>query len=277
MKANAHNSASCPAINDVSMYDIEAHVAEIYDRQEDYHHDVDLIRRLLGTKTACCILEPFCGTGRISIPLALDGHSVVGVDRARVMLDAAEAKAEKMGHRVRQRITLIKADVLNAEWPQGFDLVILGGNCLYELASAEEQERCIAKASHSAKNGAYIYLDNEHMEGPLEKSWQRLDVDEMAFPTGICADGTRIRTRRERIWCNVDERLVQYRRKTTVTLPNGDARTREYLMRCHPPSTGEVTAWLDRYGFVVEKMYGDRSGGLYEESSQRAIFWARKS
>ena len=51
------------------MYDVDAHVAEIYDQLETKTADVDLIRRLVGPGNRLRILEPFCGTGRVLIPL----------------------------------------------------------------------------------------------------------------------------------------------------------------------------------------------------------------
>ena len=57
--------------NKTNMYDIEPHIAEIYDQVEIYHDDVELIRKLIGGRGPLRILEPFCGTGRILIPLAV--------------------------------------------------------------------------------------------------------------------------------------------------------------------------------------------------------------
>lgn len=74
------------------MVDIEAHVAEVYDQVETYSDDVELIRRLLGNHRQLRILEPLCGTGRVLIPLALDGHELVGLDQAEGMLPRARAK-----------------------------------------------------------------------------------------------------------------------------------------------------------------------------------------
>ena len=127
--------------NKTNMYDIEPHIAEIYDQQENYTNDVELIRNLIGTRESLLILEPFCGTGRILIPLVTDGHHAVGLDQAKVMLDFARQKISQLPNVVQDRITLTKANVVNEVWPIGFDLVILGGNCLYELATAEEQKK----------------------------------------------------------------------------------------------------------------------------------------
>jgi ribosomal protein S18 acetylase RimI-like enzyme len=37
----------------------------------------------------------------------------------------------------------------------------------------------------------------------------------------------------------------------------------------------EVQSWLEKYGFEVERIFGDRSGNPYTSTSRRAIFWAR--
>ncbi|TIP91247.1 MAG: class I SAM-dependent methyltransferase [Mesorhizobium sp.] len=51
--------------------------------------------RRLACSTGGPILELACGTGRLTIPLALDGHEVVGLDASYPMIRAARAKADK--------------------------------------------------------------------------------------------------------------------------------------------------------------------------------------
>jgi SAM-dependent methyltransferase len=263
------------------MYDVEPRVAEIYDQVETYTDDVELIRRLIGGRGPWRILEPFCGTGHILIPLAADaahrsdGHELVGLDGAQGMLARARAKVADLPNAIRRRIILSEADVTIAEWPRGFDLVILGGNCFYELATPQEQEGCIASAAAALKPGGYVYVDNNHMEGDLGESWREPGVSQ-GFLTGTCADGTRVESISETIWYDAPRRLVKFRRRTRVTLPDGQVVEREYVKQEHPPSTGEVRGWLEAHGFEIEHLYGDRAGNPYAESSKRAIFWARK-
>jgi SAM-dependent methyltransferase len=257
------------------MYDVEPHVAEIYDQVETYTDDVDLLRRLIGGRGPLRILEPFCGTGRILIPLALDGHEIVGLDQARGMLDRAQGKIDRLGESVQKRIILVQADVLAVDWPRGFDVVILGANCFYELTTPEDQERCILTASTSLKSGGYVYVDNNHMEGELDRSWQKSGV-EPGFPSGTCADGTRVESTTETIWYDVSRRLVRFRRSTKVTLPDGRIVEKTYLRQVHPVSRVEVQTWLEAHGFSVEQLYGDRAGSSYTDSAKRAILWAEK-
>ncbi len=127
--------------NKTNIYDVEPHIAEVYDQIETSTDDVELIRNLIGNRGPLRILELFCGTGRILIPLADDSHRLVGLDQSKGLLDRAHEKIKQLSDEAQRRITLTEADVTTDEWPKDFDLVILGGNCLYELATPEEQER----------------------------------------------------------------------------------------------------------------------------------------
>ncbi|MBN2240015.1 MAG: class I SAM-dependent methyltransferase [Dehalococcoidales bacterium] len=258
--------------NKTNMYDVDAHIAEIYDAQQNNTDDIILLKKLIGERRSLNILEPFCGTGRIFFPLAEDGHTITGLDQAKGLLDAA---ARKVPEGFGDRITLQHADVLEGGWPRGFDLVILGGNCFYELATPEEQESCIRYAAESLKSGGYVYVDNDHMEGELASSWTTPGITE-AFPTGKCADGTDIKSFWEVVWYDMQNRLARFRRKTEVTYPDGTTTSTEYIQQKHPVSMPEVRGWLEGNGFVVENIFGDREGNQYSESSPRAIFWAVK-
>jgi SAM-dependent methyltransferase len=259
----------------MNMYDVEPHVAEIYDQSETYTDDVKLIRKLINGRGPLRILEPFCGAGRILIPLALDSHEIVGLDQAKGMLARARTKIGQLPKDVQRRITLAEADVTREAWPQGFDLVILGGNCFYELATSEEQKGCIVSAAVSLDPCGCVYVDNDHMEGDLDESWCEPGVSQ-GFPTGVCADGSRVESTSETVWYDGPRRLVRFRRRTQVTLPDGSVVEKEYVQQKHPVSTVEVQTWLEAHGFVVEQLYGDRAGNPYTEASKRAIFWARK-
>ena len=120
-----------------------------------------------------------------------------------------------------------------------------------------------------------MYLDNNHMEGGLDEGWRQPGITK-GFPTGVCADGTCLQGAGETIWWDAPRRLVRFRRSVTVTLSDGTTTSKEWIQQKHPPSTPEMRTWLEEYGFIIERMYGDRAGNPYVSSSPRAIFWARK-
>lgn len=261
--------------SDFKAYDVDDYIPEIYDQTETQREDVSLLRKLIGKSVRLKILEPFCGNGRILIPLAEDGHDLVGIDKSQPMLTSAKQKIQKLPQTVQERITLLQADVTIEPWPIGFDLIILGANCFYELASAKMQEHCIGAARHSLKNGGHLYLDNNHMEGALDPSWCEDGVHENRFPTGTCSDGTQVKGTTEVVWFDIPQRLVHIRRTVEIKTLDGKIRQKVWIQQKHPPSTAEMSAWLEKHGFTIEKLWGDRKQSPYTDGSGRAIFWAR--
>jgi SAM-dependent methyltransferase len=257
-------------------YEADPHVAEIYDRHETQVDDIELIRTLIAGRGPWRVLEPFCGTGRIFIPLALDGHEIVGLDRSEVMLDRARAKIAALPPESQRRIALSQCDVLATQWPAEFDLVLLGGNCFYEFSSPEEQEDCIERAEASLRPGGFVYVDNDHMEGELDPSWRVPGERKTRFPEGVCADGARVEGTTETVGFDAPKRLWRARRTITVSFPDGRVTRLEYVHQKHPVSFDEVRGWLEAHGFAVERTFGDRAGNPYTPASDCAIFWARK-
>ena len=177
---------------------------------------------------------------------------------------------------MRRRVTFRRADVIEDEWPNGFDVVLLAANCLYELATAQEQEHCIKCAAEALVPGGHLYLDNDHMEGELDPSWCRSGIRQNVFPTGICADGTRVWDSSEVIWYDKACRLIRFRRTVTIETPDGQVSKQEWTQQKHPPSTDEMMGWLERHGFEIKRLWGNRNREPYTDSSPRAVFWARK-
>jgi SAM-dependent methyltransferase len=243
------------SVNIANGYSLDRTFAEWYDENETYTDDIELIRGLIGGHGRLRILEPFCGTGRILIPLAQDGHEIIGIDQSRAMLDRAQMKIDALAKEIQRAITLVEGDVIAQAWPRDFDLVVLGGNCFYELATPEEQELCISSASAALKPGGYLYLDNNHMEGELDEAWRKPN---------------------ETIWYDAPNRLWRQRRCSVITSSDGTTTKHEYVMQKHPVSVLEEQEWLVRHGFLILHLYGDRAGSTYTPEAGRGIFWARK-
>ena len=71
--------------------------------------------RSVALQTRGPVLELGCGTGRISLPLARAGVSVVGIDRSAPMLERAAkrlaAMRKRAGARGRRRLRLVRGDI----------------------------------------------------------------------------------------------------------------------------------------------------------------------
>ena len=95
---------AAPAVNKPEKYDaIGGYIAEIYDRTEFQRDDVALILDLIGDHERR-VLEPFCGHGRILIPLAEAGHTVVGMDLSVCLLRSLDDRLRRLPARVRSTL-----------------------------------------------------------------------------------------------------------------------------------------------------------------------------
>jgi SAM-dependent methyltransferase len=98
------------------------------------------------------VLELACGTGRLALPLAARGLTVVGLDASPAMLERLRAK--QGASTVDARAGDMAAFDLTDCGP--FRLVFVAFNSLFNLTSAEDQARCFAQvARHLAPNGRF--------------------------------------------------------------------------------------------------------------------------
>ena len=104
------------------------------------------------------VLELGCGSGRVLVPLAEDGHIITGVDRSSVMLArcrAAVAEAEVSDH-----VTLIQGDMADFDLPEKrfrFAFVALGS--FQHLATLAARRAALARLRAHVIPGATLALD----------------------------------------------------------------------------------------------------------------------
>lgn len=249
-------------------------LAEIYDQTETGTEDVELIRTLLPSQAPLHILECFSGTGRILIPLARDGHHLTGLEIAEAMTARARNKLADLGEEVRSRVRLVVADVLVDDWGRDYDVVLLAGNCFFELPSPESQEECVRRASVSLVPGGHLFIDTSdgsgHGAAPSEigTEWTSLQA--------TAADGTYAKLSAKVV--DVDAKgIAHFVRTWYKKRLDGTEETKQYAACKYPVSGDEVEAWLGKHGFEVLKKYGGYNERPYVKGeSGRAIYWAKK-
>ena len=100
------------------------------------------------------VLELACGTGRLTLPIARDGHEVVGLDSSRPMLAAAARKAAARG----LRASFVLGDMRDFALERRFGLIILSCNSLAHLTEMEDLRACLsAVRRHLAPGGIFAF------------------------------------------------------------------------------------------------------------------------
>jgi SAM-dependent methyltransferase len=104
------------------------------------------------------VLELGAGTGRITLPLAQDGTVVHALDADARMLGALRAKIASEPAEVRDRVTLVEADMRTFELPQRFALVIAPFRAFLHNVTEEDQLACLTRVrEHLRPDGSFAF------------------------------------------------------------------------------------------------------------------------
>jgi SAM-dependent methyltransferase len=135
---------------DAALYDYE------YRRRRA---DVSFYRALARQRGADRVLELGAGTGRVTVPLARDGHHVVALDQAPAMLDRLRARVARLPAAVARRITPVAGDLRTfTVGGSRFPLAIAAFNVLEHLYTRGEVTACLQRiAAHLAPGGAFAF------------------------------------------------------------------------------------------------------------------------
>ncbi|MGH9238826.1 MAG: class I SAM-dependent methyltransferase [Vicinamibacterales bacterium] len=108
----------------------------------------------LARQQAGAVLELACGTGQITIPIAVNGHPTVGLDRSRAMLDVATKRAVAAN----ARVEFVEGDMRDFALDRKFDLIFVARNSLLHLLSTADLLAAFAAVRrHLAPNGVFAF------------------------------------------------------------------------------------------------------------------------
>jgi SAM-dependent methyltransferase len=129
--------------------------ARTYDASSAYMFTADVlgptVQRLAELADGGPVLELAVGTGRVALPLADSGLSVVGIEQSPHMLEVLRAKAGS------ERLRLVEGDMATTRVHGEFALVYLVYNTITNLLTQEEQVACFGNAArHLRPGGAFV-------------------------------------------------------------------------------------------------------------------------
>jgi SAM-dependent methyltransferase len=137
-----------------------AHYADPAYYQKAYarrREDVDFYVRL-AQGSAGDVLEYGVGSGRVALPIARTGRSVVGIDLSEPMLAAFRRRLRDEPPGVQGRVKLIRGDMRAVRLRRRFPLVIAPFNTVLHLYSRQEVEQFFRRVrAHLAPGGRFVF------------------------------------------------------------------------------------------------------------------------
>jgi SAM-dependent methyltransferase len=141
------------AFADAALYDFE------YRRRRA---DVRFYRRVAEERADAGggpVLDLACGTGRLTLPLLRDGHTVVGLDRSAPMLSRAATRVARLSATRRARALLVRGDLRAVPASAGFGLVICAFHSLQHLVDEQDLAAFFRSVRRSLVPGGWLAFD----------------------------------------------------------------------------------------------------------------------
>lgn len=247
--------------------------AAYYDADyRNYNEDVDFILTL-AAEVGDPVLELGCGTGRLLLPLAQQGHTVTGVDISPALLALARRKLQDAG--LEAQVDLRQADMRTFDLPRhDYGFAFCTSNTLMHLARPADQMAALRNAHRHLASGGALLLD---LFNPDVARLAMVDgVQELADrwqdeQTGAQVIKWAVRTVD---WAEqLQETIFIY----DETLLDGSSRRTvcPFLLRFLWRHEAELM--LQAAGFTVEDVWGDFEGGDYDAAADHLILLGRKS
>jgi SAM-dependent methyltransferase len=254
-------------------------LARLYDLDLSEHQDDLALYMALARRTGGPIVELAAGSGRIAVPLAADGHDVVGIDLDPAMLARARQRLEASDASVAQRLTLVEGDLLDAPGiaaianPGPYALAFIALNSILILATADQQRATLRAMAELLAPGGTAIVD----------AWQPTPADLVGFDGRLSFEWLRTdpETGRDVIkllaaWYDSATRLVTL----TTIFEEGEPGTapvrwtRQEVLRLI--TADELAGWAVDAGLEIEQLAGDHDLAPLEAGADRVILVARK-
>jgi ubiquinone/menaquinone biosynthesis C-methylase UbiE len=221
------------------------------------------------------VLELGCGTGRISLPLARAGVSLVGIDRSMPMLERADKRLKawvtrQPGSRKRRRLLrLVRGDIRSLPFEaSSFATVLAPYGILQSLVRERDLKETLAAVARVLEPGGLFGVDLV----PDVPNWR--EYSNRVQLKGRAAGGAHL-TLVESVSQDRRRHLTTFR-QTYVERRGRTVREHSFDLTFRTLPIPAFTRRLEAAGFQVEAILGDYRAGPWDERADVWIMLARR-
>jgi ubiquinone/menaquinone biosynthesis C-methylase UbiE len=223
--------------------------------------DAAFWRRLARTADAP-VLELGCGTGRLSLPLARAGVTLVGIDRSAAMLARARRRAPR-------RLTLIRGDIRHLPFrDRRFAMVLAPYGVLQSLIRDADVTAALESVARVLKRGGVFGIDLVPDVPRWREYRNRTQLRGSAGGSRLTLIES-VRQRRRSQVTVFDQRYVEQRA--------GRTREHRFQLTFRTLSVRQLTRRLTRAGFTIEATFGGYDGRPWSADAETWLMLARRT
>lgn len=214
------------------------------------------------------ILELGCGTGRVALPVARHGSTVIGIDRSASMLARARMRVRRA--RLGSRVKLLRGDIRHLPFPErSFDLVMAPYGILQSLldekllaATLKDVRRVLTK---QGRFGLELVADLPAWEEYSNRTTFRSPRGPNGKPIVLIES---VRQDRRKHLTRFEQEFVEGRGKS--------ATRKKFTLAFRTLSVPQMVQRLEKAGLAVSAVLGDYQGGPWDMRADVWIIVARR-
>jgi len=229
--------------------------------------DVPFWRRL-AAPTDGTVLELGCGTGRVTLPLARAGATMVGIDRSQRMLARARLRIRR--GKLRERAQLVRGDIRSLPFPdRTFPLVLAPYGILQSLLKESDLARTLEAVHRVLKPGGTLGLELVADLPSWAEYRRRVSLRGRLGSRGPHVELIEsVRQDRARRLTLFDQEFVQRAGSTP--------KRKTFTLAFRTLSVPQMSRRLEKAGLEVSALLGDYQGGPWDPRAEVWILLARK-
>ena len=211
------------------------------------------------------VLDIACGGGRLTIPLARQGHKVTGIDISPTMLELARRK------RCPDPPRLLQAEMTNFKLYEEFRFAIIGYSSFQLLLTLEEQIECLRHVyEHLDDRGVLgIDLNPAVCEGPDQMEMHHSYTAWWADRRCMVASYSSYETDRV-------NKLRTWHDRYDIFDRDGERTIQEHELTMRDVGLDEMRLLLQHVGFQILDVWGTHKKGPLTPYSHNMIILANK-
>lgn len=145
----------------------DSHASDLYDAVNTWGVDDEFFLKFASSVPAARVLDLGCGTGRVTLAIALTGCKVTGVDPDGIRLEAAQAKPEA------GRVEWIEGDSTVIPPNREFDVAIMSANVPQEILDDAELARSFTDIAEHLVVGGRLAFNSRDPEARGWEAWTK--------------------------------------------------------------------------------------------------------
>lgn len=243
---------------------------DLYDLlYEEVTEDIYMYLELLKDKTN--ILEFGAGTGRVTIPLAKDGHFIDAVDLSSEMLKTLKVKIQN-DEFLKKHINPILGNMCEYVSQKKYDVILIPLTSFNYLLTEQEQEQCLVSVKNNLLDKGFAIIELLSKNTFLDTN----KTEKFTFIKRINVDDDSYYDYYRNTMLDLENRKIYQRRLFKYYMNNQFISEEELEWNNRFVTIEDFTILANKVGLEIEQIYGNCKLDTYNQNSEDVFIKVRR-